>query len=121
LNINLYAAETWTLRKVDQKHLESFEMWFWKRMENINWTDRVRYGEVLHGVQDERNILHAITKRKATWIGHFLRGNCLLEHVTEGGIKGTERGRRRRKRVLDDLKETRRYCILKKEELDFTF
>jgi hypothetical protein len=36
------------LRKVDQKYLESFEMWCWRRMEKISWTDRVRNEEVLH-------------------------------------------------------------------------
>jgi hypothetical protein len=30
-SIALYGAETWTLRKVDQKYLESFEMWCWRR------------------------------------------------------------------------------------------
>jgi hypothetical protein len=38
----LYGAETWTLRAVDQEHLESFEMWCWRRMEKISWTDHVR-------------------------------------------------------------------------------
>jgi len=32
-NIAFYGAETWTLRAVDEKHLESFEMWRWRRME----------------------------------------------------------------------------------------
>ena len=32
----LYGAETWTLRAVDQKYLESFEMWCWRRMEKIS-------------------------------------------------------------------------------------
>jgi hypothetical protein len=41
-SIALYGAETWTLRTVDQKHLESFEMWCWRRMEKISWTDHVR-------------------------------------------------------------------------------
>jgi hypothetical protein len=36
-----YGAETWTLRKVNQKYLGSFGMWCWRRME-ISWTDRVR-------------------------------------------------------------------------------
>jgi hypothetical protein len=40
-----YGAETWTLRKVDQKYLESFEMWCWRRMEKISWTGRVRNEE----------------------------------------------------------------------------
>jgi len=43
----LYCAETWTIRAVDQKHLESFEMWCWGRMEKISWTDHVRNEEVL--------------------------------------------------------------------------
>jgi hypothetical protein len=51
-SIALYGAETWTLRKVDQKHLESFEMWCWRRMEKISWTDRVRNEEVLHRVKE---------------------------------------------------------------------
>jgi hypothetical protein len=35
-SIALYGVETWTLRAVDQKHLGSFEMWCWKRMEKIS-------------------------------------------------------------------------------------
>jgi len=41
-SIPLYGAETWTLRTIDQKHLESFETWCWMRMEKISWTDHVR-------------------------------------------------------------------------------
>jgi hypothetical protein len=41
-SVALCGAETWTLGKVDQKYLESFEMWCWRRMEKISWTDCVR-------------------------------------------------------------------------------
>ena len=41
-SIDLYGAETWTIRAVDQKHLESLEMLCWRRMEKISWTDHVR-------------------------------------------------------------------------------
>ena len=40
-SIALYGAEIWTVRAVDKKCLESFEMWCWRRMEKISWTDRV--------------------------------------------------------------------------------
>jgi len=42
----LYSAETWKLRSVDQKHLESFEIWCWRRMKKISWTEHVRDEEV---------------------------------------------------------------------------
>jgi hypothetical protein len=74
----LYGAETWTLRAVDQKHLKSFEMWCWWGMEKIIWTDHARNEEVLFRVKEQRNILLEIRKRKANWIGHILRRNCLL-------------------------------------------
>jgi hypothetical protein len=52
-----------TLRAVDQRYLESFELWCWRRKEKISWTDHVR-NEVLLGVKEQRNILHEISKRK---------------------------------------------------------
>jgi hypothetical protein len=57
-------------------------------MDKIVWTDRVRNEEVLHGVKEERNILHTIKRRKANWIGHILSRNCLLKHVIEGKLEG---------------------------------
>ena len=56
-------------------------------MEKISWTGRVRNEEVLLRVQKQRNILHELSKRKANWIGHILRRNCLLQQVIEGKIK----------------------------------
>jgi len=77
-------------------------------MEKISWTGHVRNEEVLLRLKEERNILHEIRKRKANWIGHILRRNCLLQRVIEGKIKGKievtgRRGRRRRK-LLNGLK-----------------
>ena len=93
-------------------------------MEKIIWTDHVRNEEVLLRVKQQRNILHEISKRKANWIGHILCRNCLLQRVIEGKIKGGieapgRRGRRRRK-LLDNLKERRGYSHLKEEALDRT-
>ena len=93
-------------------------------MEKISWTDHVRNEEVLLRVNEQRNILHEIRKRKANWIRHILRRNCLLKQVIEGKVKGqievTRRRRRRRKKLLDDLKDRRGYCQLKDEALDHT-
>ena len=87
-SIALYGAETGTLRAVKQKQLETLEMWCWRMMEKISWTDHVRNEEVLLRVKEQRNILHEIRKRKANWIGQMLRRNCLLQRDIEGKIKG---------------------------------
>jgi len=48
----------------------------------------VRNEEVLLRVNEQNNILHEISKRKANWIGHILRRNCLLQGVIGGRDKG---------------------------------
>jgi len=56
----------------------------WRRsVEPIMWEMKV-----LLRVNEQRNILHDIRKRKANWIGHIVRRNCLLKQVIEGKIKG---------------------------------
>jgi len=118
--MGLYGAKTWMLWAADQKYLEGFEMWCWRRMEKISWTDYVKNEEVLLRVNEQRNILHEIRKQKANWIGHILRRNCLLKQVIKGKIKGKMEVARRREKLLDDLKDRKGYSHLKKEALDRT-
>jgi replicative superfamily II helicase len=56
-------------------------------MEKFSWISHVRNEEVLQRVQEERNVLQT-TRRRANWIGHIVRRNCLLKHVIEGKIEG---------------------------------
>jgi len=74
--------------------------------------------------RNKRNILHTIQQRQANSIGHILGRNRLLKRVIEGKIEGrievTARRGRRRKQLLDDLKEKRGYWKLKDEALDRT-
>jgi hypothetical protein len=89
-------------------------------MEKISWTDRVRNGEVLQRVKEERNIVHRVGRRKANRIGHMLRRDCLLKHVIDGKVDGNIDVKIRRgvrcKQLLDDLKGKKGYRKLKDEE-----
>jgi len=74
--------------KLDRKHLESFEIWWWRRLEKFSWTHRVRNKRVLSRVKEERNIVQTTKWRKTNWIGHSWRRICLLQRVIEGKIEG---------------------------------
>ena len=94
-SVALYGAETWTLRRNEQKTLEAFEMWIWRRMERVKWTDKIKNAVVLERVVEGRIMLEVIKKRKRNWLGHLLRMNCLLKDALEGMVNGKKvRGRR---------------------------
>ena len=90
-------------------------MWCWKKFKKISWKDRTTNVEVLHRLKKGRNILHRGEREKANWIDHIFRKKCLLKEVTEEktegntSVLGEGRRRKRRKQLLDDLKETRGY------------
>jgi hypothetical protein len=103
----------YTVRKIPKQRR------YFTSRRKISWTDHVR-----NEVKEQRNILHEIRKWKANWIGHILRRNCLLQRFIKGKIKGvievTGRQGRRRRELLDDLKERKGYSHLKEEALDRT-
>jgi hypothetical protein len=74
-------------------------------MGKISWTDRVKNERVLYRDKEETNIVRTVSGRKTNWIGHILRSNCLLKHITKGkiqsGIEVTGRQGRMCKQVPD--------------------
>jgi hypothetical protein len=108
------------LKFLPSDHLESIRNctsnWatnaLFRNLLNLLFTDYPKFSSpynvsLLLRVKEQRNILHEICKRKANWIGHILRRNCLLQRVIDGKIQeGTEvtgRQRRRRRKLLYDL------------------
>jgi len=113
-SVLLYGAETWTMKKADIKKLEGCEMWFWRRMEKISWTEHVTNEEVLRRVGEKRTMVDTVWKRKARWTGHVLRSEGMLRTVLEGRMEG-KRGRgRKRLMMLDDVLMKRPYQSMKR-------
>ena len=90
----------------------------------ISWTDHVRNEEVLRRVEEERNTLQKLKRREANWIGNILHRNCPIKHLIErkigGRIEVTGKHGRRRKQLLDDVKEKGGYCKFEEEALNRT-
>ena len=119
-SVALYGAETWALRKEDVRRLDAFEMWVWRKMEKISWTEHRTNEDVLKMVGEKRTLVDAILRRKKNWIGHILRGEGLMREVIEGRMKGSRTVGRPRYGMLDELyvdeKET--YGGMKKRAQD---
>lgn len=64
----MYGAETWTLQNADTCKLL-------KRGAGEGWADRARNEDMLHGVEEDRNILHKVEGMKATWMSHIFHRN----------------------------------------------
>ena len=76
-NVALYASETWTIRNDDTKGLETSEMWIWRKIGKISWTEYRTNDQVLT-VEEQRSPMDTTRERIRNWIGHILIGNLLL-------------------------------------------
>ncbi|KAJ4427378.1 hypothetical protein ANN_24999, partial [Periplaneta americana] len=85
-NVALYGAETWTIGRSEEKR--QFEMWIWRRMERVKWTDRMRNEAMLERVGEERMMMKLLIKRKRNWLGHWLRRNWILKDALERMMNG---------------------------------
>src|ERR1700761_3689116 len=92
------------MKKDIVRRLGAFEMWAWRRMERISWTEKRKNAKVLLLVQEERSLVDKILMRKKNWIGHVLRGNGLLKEVIEGRMEFMRTKSRRRIGMMDELK-----------------
>jgi len=94
--------------------LEAFEMWIWRRMEKISWTEHISNEEVLKLVEEERSMLTTIRTRQRNYMGYIMRGYSLQREIIEGRMSG-KRGRGRPRQKLQDLMMSEGYSKLKEE------
>lgn len=103
-SIALYSCETWTMTQKDKEMIEAFEMWCWRRMERISWTEKVANEEVLQRVKEKRNISNIIENRRGKMIGHLIRHDSFIRNIIEGKIEGKRRRGRPRIEYIDQVK-----------------
>ena len=101
--VALCGAETWTLRRNEQKRLDTFEMSIWRRLERVKLTDKIKNAAVLERLGEGRIMLELIKKSKRNWLGHWLRRNCLLKDAVERMANGKKVRGRRKYQMTDNI------------------
>ena len=90
----LYGSEAWTVNRQVQKHIETTEMRFVRRMLRIPWIARKTNEEVLNEAGETRKILITARRRQEKFFGHVMRRKQLEHLVTTGKLNGKRcRGR----------------------------
>src|ERR1700757_5133302 len=104
--ITLYGCETWTKTKALQKKIDACEMWIWRKMLRISWTEKRTNVSVLQEIGEMRGELtlqDKATKQKLMYFGHVMRSNGLEKEMMLGCGEG-KRGRGSpRMRWMDEI------------------
>lgn len=106
-SVLLYGSEAWTLTTCSAKKIEAFEMWCYRRLLRIPWTDKVRNITVRERLGKDREIMYEIKKRKLEYLGHIMRNTKyrVLQNILQGKVEGKRGPGRRRHSWLKNLRE----------------
>ena len=104
-SVLLYGSETWTLNRNLEKKIEAFEMWIFRRMGKISWTEKKTNKEVCAMLNIQPTLLKTIQSRKLKYFGHIKRHHTICKEILEGKIEGKRARGRQRRTWLDDIKD----------------
>ncbi|CAM4846317.1 unnamed protein product [Rotaria magnacalcarata] len=91
--ITTYGCESWTLKQADRKKIDSFELWCWRKLLRVSWTDKRTNKSILQEIKPEYSLEASIVKLKLSYFGHIMRRHESLEKEI---MLGTIEGKRRR-------------------------
>ena len=102
-SILLYGCESWTITNSITKKLEATEMWFFRRILKISWTEKKSNQEVLEMANKERSLMKTIRKRQMKFMGHVYRKGGMEQLSMTGKIEGKRSRGRQRETYVDSL------------------
>jgi hypothetical protein len=100
-----YGCESWTWNRAMSSEINAFDMWCYRRMVKVRYTDRVINVEVLNRMQTDLKFLRSMKNRKMEYAGHVLRGSSGLAHlqILEGCVEGKRKVGRPNRTWTDDI------------------
>ena len=89
----MYGCESWTIKKVECRRIDVFELWCWRRLLGVSWTARRPNQSILKEISLGCSLEGLMLKLKLQYCGHLMRRADSLENTL---ILGKIEGRRRR-------------------------
>ncbi len=105
-SIAIYGSEGWTIHKKEEKYIEAFEMWCYRRLLRVSWTEHRTNEWILEKLNVEKELLHQMKRRKLSYYGHIIRKkNCLEKDLIQGCTTGCRSQGGQRRRWKEDISE----------------
>ena len=102
----MYGCESWTLRKVECRRIDAFQLWCWRRLLRVPWTARRSNQSILKEISPEYSLEGLVLKLKLQYFGHLMRrADSFEKTLVLGKIEGGRRGRQRM-RSLDGITDS---------------
>ena len=102
----MYGCESWTVKKAEHQRIDSFELWYWRRLLRVPWTARRSNQSILKEISPGISLEGLMLKLKLQYFCHLMRRvNSLEKTLMLGGIVGRRRGRQRM-RWLDGITDS---------------
>ena len=103
----MYGYETWTVKKAENRRIDAFELWCWRRLLRVPWTARRSNQSILKEISSGCSLEGLMLKLKLLYFGHLMwRVDSLEKTLMLGGIGGRRRKGRQRMRWLDGITDS---------------
>ena len=103
----MYGCESWTVKKVEHRRIDAFELWCWRRFLRVPWTVKRSNQSILKEISPEYSLEGLMLKLKLQYFGHLMRRVDSLEKTLMlGGIGGRRRRGGQRMRGLDGITDS---------------
>ena len=114
----MYGCESWTIKKSEHQRIDAFELWCWRRLLRVPWTERRSNKSILKEISPEYPLEGLMLKLKLQNFGHLMqRANSLEKTLMLGKIEGRRRRRWQRTRRFDGISDSMGMSLSKLQEM----